>query len=299
MSRKSMGGRLLASALLMLAGWPALSQDFVIQKAPLSPRYQTWLAKGKPRGVPGAGGGTKEGGPRIRGFIPAPLDLSHVHGPIFSADPADAVFPDFYDLRATGMVTPVKDQGQYGTCWTFACTGSLESTLLKAGRGSFNLSEWNLGYFAYVPQNASLLTGFTAGPAQYGEDPVFDQGGNDWMSTALLARGTGAVSERDCPYQLGSYRPEPRPAGDLPNGRENLAAPLEETLYLFNERDPASVADLKYSLTHYGPTVISMDWEDNYFSLLPGESRTVRAIVPKAELEGQEPTLRVLGWNVR
>ena len=40
-------------------------------------------------------------------------------------------------------------------------------------------------------------------------------------------------------------------------------------------------------------------WEENYFSLLPGESRTVKAIAPRAELEGQEPTLRVLGWNVR
>lgn len=40
-------------------------------------------------------------------------------------------------------------------------------------------------------------------------------------------------------------------------------------------------------------------WDDNYFSLLPGETRTVKAIVPKAELEGKEPTVRVLGWNVR
>ena len=40
-------------------------------------------------------------------------------------------------------------------------------------------------------------------------------------------------------------------------------------------------------------------WEDNYFSLLPGESRTVTAVVPKAELDAQSPTLRVLGWNVR
>ena len=39
-------------------------------------------------------------------------------------------------------------------------------------------------------------------------------------------------------------------------------------------------------------------WDDNYFSLLPGEARTVRAIVPKAELEGEEPVVRVLGWNV-
>ena len=40
-------------------------------------------------------------------------------------------------------------------------------------------------------------------------------------------------------------------------------------------------------------------WDDNYFSLLPGEARTVKAVVPRAELEGKEPTLRVLGWNVR
>jgi exo-1,4-beta-D-glucosaminidase len=39
-------------------------------------------------------------------------------------------------------------------------------------------------------------------------------------------------------------------------------------------------------------------WDDNYFCLLPGEARTVKAIVPKSELEGKEPTVRVLGWNV-
>jgi hypothetical protein len=38
---------------------------------------------------------------------------------------------------------------------------------------------------------------------------------------------------------------------------------------------------------------------DNYFNLLPGESRTIKAIVPKAGLDGQEPTFRVIGWNVR
>jgi exo-1,4-beta-D-glucosaminidase len=44
-----------------------------------------------------------------------------------------------------------------------------------------------------------------------------------------------------------------------------------------------------------GPTY----WDDNYFNLLPGESRTVKAVVPKSELDGKEPVLRVLGWNVR
>jgi hypothetical protein len=44
-----------------------------------------------------------------------------------------------------------------------------------------------------------------------------------------------------------------------------------------------------------GPTY----WDDNYVSLLPGESRTLKAVLPKAELEGKEPTMWVLGWNVR
>jgi len=39
-------------------------------------------------------------------------------------------------------------------------------------------------------------------------------------------------------------------------------------------------------------------WEDNYFSLLPGESRTIEAVVPAAELGGAEPKVRVEGWNV-
>ena len=44
-----------------------------------------------------------------------------------------------------------------------------------------------------------------------------------------------------------------------------------------------------------GPTF----WEDNYFSLMPGETRTVKAVVPKSELQGMSPVVRVLGWNVR
>jgi len=39
--------------------------------------------------------------------------------------------------------------------------------------------------------------------------------------------------------------------------------------------------------------------DSNYFSLRPGELRTVTTAIPKTELEGQEPTLRVPGWNVR
>jgi exo-1,4-beta-D-glucosaminidase len=39
-------------------------------------------------------------------------------------------------------------------------------------------------------------------------------------------------------------------------------------------------------------------WQDNYFSLLPGEHRTVTAKLDPAALEGKEPVVVLDGWNV-
>ncbi|HBU12237.1 MAG TPA: hypothetical protein DEB31_05765, partial [Clostridiales bacterium] len=43
--------------------------------------------------------------------------------------------PASFDLRETGAVTSVKNQGNPPTCWTFATMGSTESILLKAASG--------------------------------------------------------------------------------------------------------------------------------------------------------------------
>jgi exo-1,4-beta-D-glucosaminidase len=43
--------------------------------------------------------------------------------------------------------------------------------------------------------------------------------------------------------------------------------------------------------------VLPVFWEDNYFSLLPGESRVVVARYPTHALQ-QHPELEVEGWNV-
>lgn len=38
-------------------------------------------------------------------------------------------------------ITPVKDQNQTGTCWSFSSIGLLESELIRLGKGEFDLSE--------------------------------------------------------------------------------------------------------------------------------------------------------------
>jgi exo-1,4-beta-D-glucosaminidase len=44
--------------------------------------------------------------------------------------------------------------------------------------------------------------------------------------------------------------------------------------------------------------VHSIRWEDNYVSLMPGESREIAARYRTAELNGAKPVVRVDGWNV-
>jgi len=47
-----------------------------------------------------------------------------------------------------------------------------------------------------------------------------------------------------------------------------------------------------------GDDVVPMFWDDNYFSLLPGEEKTVTATFANSDLEGKEPVLELDGYNI-
>lgn len=90
--------------------------------------------------------------------------------------------PASFDLRTQGKVTPVRDQGQNGSCWAFASYGSLESTL--GGRDDFS------------EKHMRNTHGFDWHPSQ---------GGTHQIATAYLARWSGPVSERDEPYDDNDF----------------------------------------------------------------------------------------------
>lgn len=56
----------------------------------------------------------------------------------------DAILPPVKDWREDGIVSPVKNQGSCGSCWTFSTTGALEAAYTQAFGQDISLSEQQL-----------------------------------------------------------------------------------------------------------------------------------------------------------
>ena len=139
--------------------------------------------------------------------------------------------PSDYDLRDTGKLPPVEDQGDLGTCWAFATFVSLESKLPENEDFSEN--------------NMRNLNGFDIGPSQ---------GGNILIATAYLARWDGPIPEADDPY---------------PNGRsvsEPAVEHVQDVFFIPPKSGSQDNANIKSAIMTLGAVYSTIYWNDKFYN---------------------------------
>jgi len=162
---------------------------------------------------------------------PSPANLKHLQGKLPSIVSTAGTLPSRYDLRESGKLSSVRDQGDCGSCWAFGSLASLESCQLP------------LYPRDYSEQNMITQHGYDWGPCE---------GGNTLMAAAYLGRWGGPVTETADPYN---------PANPLPV----FAAPdrhLQEAWFLFGSENPAANTQIKQAIVNFG-AVASMMYYDN------------------------------------
>ena len=64
-------------------------------------------------------------------------------------------------------------------------------------------------------------------------------------------------------------------------------------------RNLAFMVHLEVTKGQGGEEILPILWEDNYFSLLPGDKREVTATYKAGDLGGATPVVHVDGWNIQ
>jgi C1A family cysteine protease len=156
-------------------------------------------------------------------------------GPDLSGSRSVNRYAASFDLRSSGKVSSVKDQNPWGTCWSFAACGSMESALLPGESRDF------------AEDNMVLTSGFDTGSTAAEK---YDWGGHIWMSTAYLSRWGGPVWETD-----DTYGDSTTPGG--------LAARkhVQEVLWFAIRTGSTDNDRIKYAVSTYGATDVSMSWQ--------------------------------------
>ena len=151
----------------------------------------------------------------LAAFIAADLLAIFVCGSVLAAEVG---IDTSYDGRKTGFVSPVKNQLNYGSCWTFGMLATVEANWNKQRQAAIEegkiteavaKADFSERYLAWLGYNAPLGTDASTYPHPFypsfidpdrGIYDAYDQGGLEFKAAALLTRGTGLTWETNAPF---------------------------------------------------------------------------------------------------
>lgn len=233
-----------------------------------------------------------------------------------------SVLPAAYDLRDLGVVAPVRSQGNWGTCWSFAITAAAEISVLSelgityedfeqmAGQ-PMDLSERHLAWFA----NSALPKAEDYPEGQYPYPELINQAGEGvytpdeeagkpnarfsdggWLAygTGMYSAGIGPVMESQYPYRANDGTDSTAADWSVPEeARFQIAVELENSYIL---PSPALTnAEGEYVYNAYGTYAIKNE-------LLHGRAVTMayhadQAMDPEARMNMVIDMIRAMGFD--
>ncbi len=215
---------------------------------------------------------------------------------------APVKFPERYDSRDLGLVTPVKDQDASGICWAFSVISCLETNAMKKqlAPADVDYSESHLAWFS-INSKTTDKNDRTYGDGERANfNTIYQTGGNSAYAIASIARGSGVALESDFNFKrdfLGfkTYQEKDRYVSELHMSQSDM-------LDCFEDQDKAALmADVKRAIMEYGSVSMSFyaSGEDKlyYNSMLDGTEVTSYYQDRTSDPNDADHMVTVVGWD--
>lgn len=209
----------------------------------------------------------------------------------------EAPLPDKYDLRDYGLVTSVKNQKSYGTCWAHAFINSAESNLILNemvdDNSQINLSEAQLAYYAYkIGESGSEdPLGLLAGDRMIWSPASNDWGGYSRLACMICATWISLIDEKYAIYDtsMKSWTNGGKASSDLAYDKTSV--------YLLNsyEIDPAETELIKKMVIEKG--AVSIAYFDAPSLNMPQPFRVGEYIYCPYSVGKTNHGVSIVGWD--